>query len=82
VITSGLLPHGVQQAVHGQSVTAASQSYGLVVLALLVVLLFEWEALRLVAPETGRRTVIVAVSAPLLVVFVLTIAARLALLVH
>jgi hypothetical protein len=82
VISSGLLPHGIEQAVRAQSVTAASQSYGLVALALLIVLLFEWEALRLVAPETGRRAVIVAISAPLLVVFALTIAARLALLIH
>jgi len=63
-------------------VAAASQSYGVVVLAVLIVLMFEWEALRLVASGSDRRTVIVAVSAPLLVVFALTIAARLALLVH
>jgi len=82
VITTGLLPHGVQEAVHMRSVSADSQSYAVVAFGLMVVLLVEWEALRLVGRGGARRAGILASCGPLLVVFSLTVAARLALLIH
>jgi hypothetical protein len=77
-----LLPHIVRHAVTTKSVNAASQSFGVVALVLLVVLLLEVEAIRVLRRDSGRLLVISAVSAPLLVATGLTIAARTALLLH
>ena len=67
--------------------SAASQSFGLVALILLVALLVEDDVIRVVrrlSPDVARqrranRTMIWAISTPLLVAVGLTIAARLAL---
>ena len=77
-----LLPHIVRHAVTAKSVNAASQSFGVIALVLLVVLLLEVEAIRVLRRGSGRLVVISAVSAPLLVAVFLTIAARTALLLH
>jgi hypothetical protein len=79
---TGLLPHVIRQAVQGKSVSAASASFGVVALVLLFVVLVEWEAMRLIRPSSKRLIGLSVVSAPLLVVTVLTIIARIALLVH
>jgi hypothetical protein len=85
---TGLLPHIVQHAIVSRSVSAASQSFGLVALILLLVLLVEADVSRVARrPSPGvarqrlaQRTMAWAISTPLLVAVVLTIAARLALL--
>jgi hypothetical protein len=83
---SGLLPHVIQHAVSSKSVYLSSQSFGLVTLTLLVVLLLdlllEREALRVGRFQPARRIALSAFSVPLLMAFALTIAARIALLIH
>ncbi len=75
---SGLLPHGIEQAVRARSVGGASQSFGAVVVALLMLLLIEWEAVRVARSTSAHWALLTAVSAPLVVVVLLTIVARLA----
>lgn len=79
---SGLLPHVIRHAISSTSVYTTSQSFGVVTLALLIVLLLEREALRVARFQPARLIGLSAVSAPLLVAVVLTIVARLALLIH
>ncbi len=79
---TGLLPDLVRHAVTSKSVFAASQSFGLVVLILLVVLLVEREALRTAG---ARRVGLIGMSVAsfaLLIVVALTIAARLYVIVQ
>lgn len=79
---SGVLPHVIQHAVSSKSVSLSSQSFGVVTLTLLVVLLLEREALRVGRFQPARLIALSAVSVPLLLALALTIAARLALLIH
>jgi hypothetical protein len=79
---SDLLPHTIRHAVAHQSVFAASQSFGVVALVLLVALLVEREALRVARFDRARRVAFSICSASLLVTLALTIAARLATLAH
>ena len=79
---SGLLPRVIWHAVTSKSVSSASQSFGVVALTLVVVLLVEREMLRAARTDRGRRTGLSVFAVPLLVAVALTIAARLALFIH
>lgn len=79
---SDLLPRVIWHAVTSKSVSLASQSFGVVALTLVVVLLVEREVLRAARTDRARRTGITVFALPLLVAVALTIAARLALFIH
>jgi hypothetical protein len=79
---SGLLPHVIRDAVTSKSVFGASQSFGLVTLTLLIVVLLEREALRALRVSRARLIGLSVASVPLLVAVALTIAARLDLVIH
>lgn len=79
---SDFLPHVLRHAVAQKSVFAASQSFGVVALALLVALMVEREALRTGGFRRTRQVAFSICSAVLLVTVALTIIARIAVLVH
>jgi hypothetical protein len=74
---SGLLTHVIDHAVRARSVAGGSQSFGVVALVLLVVLLIEWEAVRLARGRSDQWALLTAISVPVAVVVALTVAARL-----
>jgi hypothetical protein len=74
---SELMPHVLRHTVALKSVLAASQSFGIVALTLLVALMIEGEALRVAGSRRARQVAFSACSAVLLVTVALTIAARL-----
>ena len=73
---TGLLPQVVRDAIEGQSVYSASESFGIVAFVLLVVLLLELEALRVTHASSERATVLSALVMPLLLAVMLTIVLR------
>ena len=73
---TGLLPEVVRDAIEGQSVYSASESFGIVALVLLVVLLLEQEVLRVVRAAPVRATVLSALTVPLLIAVMATIVLR------
>jgi len=73
---TGLLPQAVRETVERKSVLAASTSFGVVALVVLVALLIEWDALRL-RSRHPRVVGFGAVVLPLLATVALTIVARL-----
>ena len=73
---TGLLPEAVREGVEGQSVFEASETYGVVTLLLLSVLLLELEALRAARRPSSDTAVLAALAVPLLVAVVLTIFLR------
>ena len=75
---SGLLPTLVQHEVASKTVFSASQSFGVVTLVLLVVLLLEREVLRIARAHPARLKALSIAAAPLLIAVALTIWARLA----
>ena len=77
---NGILPHVVRHAVAGQTVFAASQSLGVVTLALVIILMVEREALRAGRIPRARLVGLSVIAVPLLVGVALTIAARLAVI--
>jgi hypothetical protein len=77
---NGLLPHVVRHAVVGQTVFAASQSLGLVTLALVIILMLEREALVAGRVPRARLIGLSVIALPLLLGVALTIAARLAVI--
>lgn len=77
---SGLLPHIVRHAVAGQTVFAASQSLGVVTLALVIILMIEREVLVAGRVPRGRLIGLSVIAVPVLVAVALTIAARLAVI--
>jgi membrane-associated HD superfamily phosphohydrolase len=79
---SGLLPTVLSEAVRSRSVSSASQSFGLVALVLAIALLTELEVIRLIARRRRQLAFLTVLAIPLLVVFGLTAAARVALLVR
>ena len=79
---SGLLPRVIQHAVTSKSVLLASESFGMVALILVLVLLIEREVLRVARTDRARRTGLSVFSVPLLVAVALTITARLAHFIH
>jgi hypothetical protein len=78
---SGLLPHVIRHTVTSKSVFVASESFGVVALTLLVVLLLERETLRIARAAPTRRMDLLVFSVPLLIAVALTIAARVARLI-
>ena len=78
---TALLPEVVREAIEGQSLQSASESFGLVTLVLLVALLLEYEVLRTARPARARMITLSAVIGPLSVVVLITIVARIAALV-
>jgi hypothetical protein len=73
---TGLLPQVVRDAIENQSLLSASETYGVVALVLLLVLLVELEALRVMRSSPGRVAVLSALTWPLLLAVLLTIALR------
>lgn len=73
---TGLLPSTLREAVRHESLFAASASFGLVAFVLLVALMVESESIGLVRPRPNRMSGFGAFVAPLLVVVLLTILAR------
>lgn len=78
---TALLPEVVREAIEGQSLQSASESFGLVTLVLLVALLLEYEVLRTARPARARMITLSAVIGPLSVVVLITIVARIAAVV-
>jgi hypothetical protein len=74
---TGLVPDIVRDAMQSESVFSASESFGVVTLVVLVVLLLEREVLRITGAAPARITTLSAVIAPLFVTVMLTIVARL-----
>jgi len=79
---TGLLPDRIRDAIANTSVFAASKSFGVVALSLLVMLLLERETLRMAGFQRGRLLALTVVSAPLLIAVALTIVARFAIVIH
>ena len=77
---SGLLPDVIREAVEARSVYGASTSFGVVSLAVLVVMLIESEAIRVARPGSATASALTAVAVPLLIAVMLTIGARVAAL--
>ncbi len=75
---SDVLPHVLRHAVAHKSVFAASQSFGVVALTLLVALMVEREMLRVAGFRRARQVAFSVCSAALLATVALTIAARIA----
>ena len=73
---TGLLPDVVHDAVQSQTIYAASESFGVVALVLLVVLLLELEALKVTRRSHAHSVVVQAMALPLLVAVLLTILLR------
>jgi len=74
---TSLLPAVVRDAIEGQSVYSASESFGIVTFILLVVLLLEQEVLRVSRLAPVRVTVLTALVVPLLIAVMATIVLRL-----
>jgi hypothetical protein len=75
---TGLLPQIVEDAVRSESVFSASETFGVVALVVLVVLMIEHEAVRVARASPARMRALSAVIAPLLLVVMLTVAVRIA----
>lgn len=73
---TGLLPTVVRDAIEGQSVYSASESFGIVAFVLLVVLLLEQEVLRVMHAAPVRTMVLSALTVPLLIAVMATIVLR------
>ena len=73
---NGLLPEVVRDAVTSRSVYSASESFGVVAFVLLVVLLLEVEALRVLRTAPARASALTGMVVPLLVAVMLTIVLR------
>jgi len=71
-----MLPDVVRDAITGESLYEASESFGLVALVLLVVLLLEHEGLRAARVAPARATMLSALVVPLLIAVMLTIVLR------
>jgi hypothetical protein len=73
---TGLLPHIISDAVRSRSISVASETFGIVPLVVCILLLVGLDLGRLRGWTLPARPMMVAVSAPLAVVAILTIAAR------
>lgn len=73
---TGLLPEVVRDAVQSQSLYSASESFGVVAFVLLIVLLLEQEALRVMRMAPERAAALSVLVWPLLVTVMLTIVLR------
>lgn len=79
---TGLLPDVVHDAIQRQSIYSSSESFGVVALVLLVVLMLELEALRVTRRPHDESVVVQAMALPLLVAVMLTIFLRVTGLLH
>jgi len=70
---SGLLPEVIRHAIGSRSLYGASESFGVVTLVLLVLVLLEREALRVAAARPQRLAALSAVAAPLFVAGLVTL---------
>jgi uncharacterized membrane protein YkgB len=77
---TSLLPEDIRDAVTAVDTYAASESFGVVTLVVLLVLLVEREALALARPGMPRLSSLSAFAFPLLVTVSVTILVRLILL--
>ena len=73
---TGLLPDVVRDAIQSRTLYSASESFGIVPLVLLVALLLEAEALRVMHRARVHTAVLEAVAVPLLVAVALTVVLR------
>jgi len=74
---TGLLPDVIHDGIQSKTIYAASESFGVVALVLLVVLLLELEALARDAPVAHPHSVVAqAMALPLLIALMLTIFLR------
>jgi hypothetical protein len=78
---TGLLPDAVRHAVDARSRIAAADSFGVVAVVLLLVLLVETEVLRVVRARSERQVALLALVAPLLVAAGLTMIVRVVVLI-
>jgi hypothetical protein len=74
---SGLLPDAVRDAIARSGELGASESFGVVTLVVLVVVLVEHEVLRVTAPARARMTSLFVSGVVLSCAVLLTIGARL-----
>jgi hypothetical protein len=72
----------VRGAITSRSVFASSQSFGVVAMVLLLVLILERELLAVLRAPRGPKTVLSAIAVPLLAVFVLTTLVRIGSLLY
>ena len=79
---TGLLPDPVRNAVIAHSTYSASQTFGVVALVVLVLLLIERQALAFTTPSKRTRTALLAFAVPLFFAVALTIAARVEVVVQ
>jgi hypothetical protein len=75
---TGLLPEAVRDAIASRGDFAASQSFGVVTLVVLIVVLVEHEVLRVASPAKTRLVPLFAAGMALSFAVVLTIAVRIA----
>lgn len=73
---TGLLPEIVREGLDGRSLFEASESFGVVTLLLLVVVLIELEALRMTGRPISETAVLAALAVPLALAVMLTIFLR------
>lgn len=73
---TGLFPDALRDAIESKSLYGASESFGVVTLVLLVIVLLEQEALRAAGASPARQAVLSAVAVPLLLAVLLTIGFR------
>ena len=74
---TSLLPRAGQHTVKHRGTYAASQSFGVVVLVVLLLMLTESQAQQLARVSPAQRAILAVLSAPLLIVFFAVAAARL-----
>jgi hypothetical protein len=74
---TSLLPRAGQHTVKHRGTYAAPQSFGVVVLMVLLLLLTESQAQQLARVSPAQRAILAVLSAPLLIVFFAVAAARL-----
>jgi hypothetical protein len=78
---TALLPAVVRKAIDEKTVFSASESFGVITLVLVIVLLLEYAALRGASTTPARLRMLSAVIAPLFIVVMLTLVARIDALV-
>ena len=79
---SALLPDVVRDAIEAKSTYAATESYGVVALVLLIVVMVVRELLRARESEAGTVAALSAAVPPLCIVVLLAVAVRMALLIE
>jgi hypothetical protein len=73
---SGLIPDPIHETIASQTLYSTSETFGLVVFVLLLVLLVEREAIAAARPTSNPSVFLSTICVPLLVVFLTTAVAR------